>query len=198
MGKLPKFESNQDTIVFIVLFILIYYFLNLLSNKLDKEFYDNYNKNNPLNFKVTSSNPDMMISIGCFLGALFFLYNIVAYFMEDKLLLVGTIFLNYMTAHVFLSSLQSVEIKDGCIIIRNKKFQTKLLNIENIRYIEFYNRRYRDIMYTPAIRIVGFHEEKYMDSLRISIKNYIYLRKFFISNGVKVLDEYGVTRGWFL
>lgn len=101
MGKLPKFESNQDTIVFIVLFILIYYFLNLLSNKLDKEFYDNYNKNIPLNFKVTSSNPDMMISIGCFLGALFFLYNIVAYFMEDKLLLVGTIFLNYMTAHVF-------------------------------------------------------------------------------------------------
>ena len=196
MGKVPEFESNQDIMVFIVLAILIFSFFNLTLKKLDKEFHNNYIQNIPLNFKVTSSNPDMFISIGGFLGGLFFLYNI-AYFIEDKLLLIGVVVLNYITASGLLSSLQTVEIKGSNIIIRNKKLKTKLLNIEDIKYIQFHNCRYKNITYTPSLCVIGFGERKHIDFLRISIKNYIYIRKFFIAHGIKVVDEYGVERGWF-
>lgn len=200
MHNEPLFHSFGDFFVYIVimgaLFVILYYW----DRNVDKRFFTLWQEDMPAKFKV---NARISTRIGTiFLFAISLLLGYDAYFNEHNskfFIYVGMFYsLLFFVLSVLslLDDLQFIEVEDHKCTIRNTRLQIYLLVINDIKMVRFFTTR-RSSKSAPYIEIVGTNQKKLLRSFSISLEDYVYLLKFFATRGVKVVDEFGVERGWF-
>ena len=117
---------------------------------------------------------------------------------DDIMIILGFYTILLIVVFGFFNNLQKIIVDGDEVTIRNNKLKSNKLNLQNIEEVKFYELKGpRTLTFYPSVDIIGHEKQKYIKCLDLNIQNYIYLRKFFIAHGIKVVDEYGFERGWF-
>lgn len=186
-----QLNLNIEGILLSIGIIFTTFLVLLMNNNVTKGFSEINKKEVPSFFEVKSRG---LKNVLFYLVSSIFLVILVLNSKSMNLLfLLYPFIVLFLSIQDILNMFKIIVINDDeFIIISSKK---EKIDFQGIEYVEFISTI--GISCYPSMLIKSNNNIPYIENFSINLESYIYLRKFFLAHGVKVVDKYGAKQGWF-